>query len=113
GLLLLALLTTTAQNARPPATGAAEAPATAADPLDASLLKQYCITCHNQRAKTADLMLDTLDYDHLEKNAETWEKVIRKIKTGMMPPSGMRRPERATLDAFANEIEKRLDKAAA
>jgi len=50
-----------------------------------------------------------LDFDHPEKDAETWEKVIRKIKTGMMPPSGARRPDRATLDAFANEIEKRLD----
>jgi hypothetical protein len=110
GLLLLAILTTTAQNARPPA-GAAAA-ASPADPLDTAVLKQYCITCHNQRAKTADLMLDTLDYDHLEKHAETWEKVVRKIKTGMMPPSGARRPDRATLDGFANEIEKRLDNAA-
>ena len=58
-------------------------------------------------------MLDTLDYAHLEKDAPTWEKVIRKIKTGMMPPSGARRPERNLLDAFANEVEKRLDSAAA
>ena len=58
-------------------------------------------------------MLDTLDYAHLEKDAPTWEKVIRKIKTGMMPPSGARRPERPLLDAFANEVEKRLDSAAA
>src|SRR5262245_28474131 len=82
-------------------------------PLDSALPKQYCMTCHNQRAKTADLMLDTLDFEHLEKNPETWEKVIRKIKTGMMPPAGAKRPERAALDAFANEIEKRLDAAAA
>ena len=58
-------------------------------------------------------MLDTLAYAHLEKDAPTWEKVIRKIKTGMMPPSGARRPERPLLDAFANEVEKRLDSAAA
>jgi len=51
------------------------------------------------------LALDIIDYAHPEKNAETWEKVIRKIKTGMMPPSGARRPDRATLDAFATEIE--------
>src|SRR5262245_38269579 len=82
-------------------------------PLDAAVLKQYCITCHNERAKTAGLTLDTLDYQHLEKDAATWEKVIRKIKTGMMPPSGARRPERPVLDGFANEIEKRLDSAAA
>jgi mono/diheme cytochrome c family protein len=89
----------------------AASPTTAA--LDTALLNQYCITCHNQRAKTAGLMLDTLDYAHLDKDAPTWEKVIRKIKTGMMPPSGARRPDRGQLDAFANEVEKRLDSAAA
>jgi Protein of unknown function (DUF1592)/Protein of unknown function (DUF1588)/Protein of unknown function (DUF1585)/Protein of unknown function (DUF1587)/Protein of unknown function (DUF1595)/Planctomycete cytochrome C len=81
-------------------------------PLDTAVLKQYCMTCHNERAKTAGLTLDTLDYQHLEKDAATWEKVIRKIKTGMMPPAGARRPERSMLDATANEIEKRLDSAA-
>src|SRR5215470_10269860 len=103
GLLFLTL-TGVAQNARQPV---AAVPAVA--PLDQALAKQYCMTCHNERAKTAGLMLDKLDYEHLDKNAETWEKVIRKIKTGMMPPAGVRRPERAALDAFANEIEKRLD----
>ena len=66
--------------------------ATSAAPLDPALLNQYCVTCHNQRAKTAGLMLDTLDYQHVENDAATWEKVIRKIKTGMMPPAGARRP---------------------
>jgi hypothetical protein len=88
--------------------GAQQAPAA----LDTSLINQYCITCHNQRAKVGGLTLDTLDYEHLDKDAATWEKVVRKIKTGMMPPSGIRRPERQALDAFANEVEKRLDAAA-
>jgi hypothetical protein len=104
--MLLTISVTSAQNRT-------ETPrAVAPGPLDAALLKQYCVTCHNQRAKTANLTLDTLDYASLEKDAETWEKVIRKIKTGMMPPSGARRPSRAELDGFANEIEKRLDGAA-
>ena len=47
-------------------------------------------------------MLDSMDYANIGKDAETWEKVIRKIKTGMMPPAGARRPERATLDAFGS-----------
>src|SRR5215510_13792288 len=89
-----------------------QAPIRNEPPIDTALLNQYCITCHNQRAKTAGLMLDTLDYAHLEKDAPTWEKVIRKIKTGMMPPSGARRPDRDLLDTFANEVEKRLDSAA-
>ena len=82
-------------------------------PLDNALPNQYCIGCHNQRAKTAGLMLDSMDYSNIGKDAATWEKVVRKIKTGMMPPSGARRPERAALDAFASDIEKRLDATAA
>src|SRR5437762_682986 len=103
-LLMSSLITgaQTAQTATP-----------AAAPLDTALIKQYCITCHNQRAKVGGLTLDTLDYEHLDKEAATWEKVVRKIKTGMMPPSGARRPERPALDGFASEVEKRLDAAAA
>src|SRR6476660_1319716 len=87
----------------------APAPAQAPAALDTALINQYCITCHNQRAKVGGLTLDTLDYEHLDKDAATWEKVVRKIKTGMMPPAGARRPERPMLDAFAGEVEKRLD----
>ena len=76
-----------------------------------ALLTQYCVTCHNQTAKTGGLALDTLDVANVGKNAETWEKVVRKIRSGMMPPSGARRPERAVLDAFATELEARLDRA--
>jgi mono/diheme cytochrome c family protein len=77
-----------------------------------ALLNQYCITCHNQRLKTAGLLLDSMDVEHVEKDAATWEKVVRKVRTGMMPPSGARRPDRAALDAFAADLEGRLDHAA-
>src|SRR6516164_529940 len=77
--------------------------------LDNSVPNQYCVGCHNQRAKTGGLALDGMDYSDLAKDGATWEKVVRKIKTGMMPPSGARRPERVVLDSFASEIEKRLD----
>src|SRR5207302_1974732 len=94
--------------------GLAVVPGNAQNPAPgAPLLNQYCVTCHNQRAKTAGLMLDTMDFVHVDKDAATWEKVVRKIKTGMMPPSGARRPDRAVLDAFAAELETRLDRAAA
>ncbi len=95
------------------AAAAAQTRTAAVPPLDSALPNQYCVTCHNQRLKTAGLALDTMDYTHIEKDAPVWEKVIRKIKTGMMPPSGARRPERAALDAFAAQIETRLDQAAA
>ena len=77
-----------------------------------ALLNQYCITCHNERLKTAGLLLDTFDLEHVGKDAAAWEKVVRKIRTGMMPPSGARRPERAALDTFAGDLEARLDRAA-
>jgi mono/diheme cytochrome c family protein len=83
----------------------------AAAPPKPALLTQYCITCHNQRLKTAGLLLDSMDFDHVEKDAASWEKVVRKVRTGMMPPSGARRPDRATLDAFAADLEGRLDHA--
>ena len=88
---------------------AAPAPAVAQKP---ALLNQYCITCHNQRLKTGGLLLDGMDLEHVAKDAAAWEKVVRKIRTGMMPPSGARRPERAVLDTFAGDLEARLDRAA-
>src|SRR5262245_4352108 len=84
----------------------------AAAPPKPALLNQYCITCHNQRLKTAGLLLDSMDFEHVEKDAAAWEKVVRKVRTGMMPPSGARRPDRAALDAFASDLEGRLDRAA-
>jgi hypothetical protein len=96
--------------------GHAQAPATASAPSASSsstpVLKQYCITCHNERAKIGGLALDSKDFDHVAGDAATWEKVVRKIRTGMMPPSGARRPERTVLDGFASELETRLDRAA-
>jgi mono/diheme cytochrome c family protein len=95
-------------NAQPPQVPAAATPASP----DSTFLTQYCIGCHNQRAKVAGLALDTLDLSKVGADAETWEKVIKKIRTGMMPPSGARRPERTALDGFATNLEQRLDRAA-
>jgi mono/diheme cytochrome c family protein len=74
------------------------------------LSRTYCETCHNDRLKTGGLSLQGLPIDG---NAETWEKVIRKVRAGMMPPAGAKRPERAALDAFAGSIETTIDRAAA
>src|ERR1051325_11556100 len=75
-----------------------------------TLLDQYCVGCHNERAKTAGLMLDKMDLNHLADNAETWEKVIRKLRGGMMPPTG--RPRAASDDAykFVLWLESSLDR---
>jgi hypothetical protein len=78
-----------------------------------ALLNQYCITCHNEKLKTGGLALDRLDLDHIGLNAETWERVARKLRAGLMPPAGARRPDRDVLDAFAGAVEGALDRAAA
>jgi hypothetical protein len=80
-------------------------------PADPGFVKQYCVTCHNERVKAAGLVLDPAGIDRVGNDPEIWEKVVRKIKTGMMPPSGMPRPDRAVLDGFAAGLEARLDRA--
>ena len=75
-----------------------------------ALLDKYCVTCHNQRLKTAGLMLDKMDVGHVAAGAEVWEKVIRKLKGGMMPPQGMPRPDQAATEAFLTSLESSLDK---
>ena len=77
---------------------------------DGALVKQYCLGCHNERAKQGGLVLDA-DVTKVAANAERWEKAVRKVKTGMMPPSGSPRPPRERLDAFAAAMEARLDAA--
>jgi cytochrome c551/c552 len=77
-----------------------------------AVLNRYCIGCHNEKTKIAGLMLDKLDYAHPGKDAASWEKVVRKVRSGMMPPGGAPRPDRATLDAFAAKLETELDRAA-
>ena len=109
--LALVVLAVVPGGAQAPAPAGATAPANTPAQKPA-LLNQYCITCHNQRLKTGGLLIDTFDLEHVAKDAAAWEKVVRKIRTGMMPPSGARRPERAVLDSFAADLEARLDRAA-
>ena len=56
------------------------------------VVKTYCVSCHNERLKTAGLSLDRLDFDDIAGAAEIWEKVVRKVRAGLMPPDGVRRP---------------------
>jgi hypothetical protein len=82
-------------------------------PSQRALLDQYCVGCHNQRLKTADLMLDKADPADPTANAELWEKVIRKLRAGAMPPQGIPRPPAAAVDTFVTYLEASLDRAAA
>jgi hypothetical protein len=92
---------------------AASAPGPAARPAPdhSALLKQYCITCHNDRLKTAGLALDGVSLTNIPAGAEVWEKVIRKVRAGMMPPVGVPRPDQAALDTLVSHLETTLDKA--
>jgi cytochrome c551/c552 len=78
----------------------------------AGFSRTYCGSCHNDRLKTGGVSFDGMTLDGAA-DAETWEKVIRKVRAGLMPPAGARRPARAELDAFASSIETAIDRAAA
>ena len=77
-----------------------------------AVIDEYCVVCHNKTAKTANLLLDQLDLAHLGDHAEIGEKVVRKLRAGMMPPTGMDRPEAAERDALISWMEKELDRSA-
>ncbi len=111
-ILLCAALALTVTGGLKASVAAAVQTAAPQSVADAAFLKQYCLTCHNSRARTGGLALDALDPARVGPHAETWEKVVRKLRTGMMPPSGAPRPDRARLDAFAASLETRLDRAA-
>ena len=89
---------------------------TVAPPSQAGTLreftKQYCITCHNARLKTGGLVLESRDFDHPSADADVWEKVIRKVQVGMMPPGGAPQPDPATRRALVTTLSGALDEAA-
>ena len=97
-----------------PMTAAGQQPATA--PATASphraLLNRYCVTCHNEKLRTADLLLDKANVETVSGEAAVWEKVVRKLRAGQMPPAGLPRPNKSTNDSFATYLETELDRAA-
>jgi hypothetical protein len=94
-----------ASAARPAATGM---------PVEAqqALVKRYCSGCHNEKLKSGNMSLTELDLAHAEKNPELAEKVIRKLRVGLMPPAGMPRPDAATLKSFVTTLEGTMDREA-
>ena len=85
----------------------------AAVPARQAFITQHCLTCHNQRLQTGGLVLETADLGDVSADAETWEKVVRKLHGGLMPPPGAPRPDRTTSAAFVSWLETQLDRAAA
>ena len=82
----------------------------AATAAAAATLKTYCIACHNQRQPTGGLALDALDPSAVPAAAETWERVVRKLRLGAMPPQGMPRPDAATNTRLVSFLEGELDR---
>jgi hypothetical protein len=78
-----------------------------------ALVDKYCVTCHNQRTKAADLLLDQAHLDRVVEDAGVWEKVVKKLRAGAMPPTGSPRPEAATMNTFVTWLESTLDHEAA
>jgi hypothetical protein len=82
------------------------------------LLDRYCLTCHSETARARGLdsarklALDTLDITRVARDSRTWELVVRKLRAGMMPPTGMPRPDPATYESMAGWLERELDRAA-
>jgi mono/diheme cytochrome c family protein len=75
-------------------------------------IQQYCVTCHNETLKTGGLTLEKMDYANIGQGAEVWEKVSKKLRSGMMPPQGKPKPDETTRNNLASWLETNLDQAA-
>jgi len=97
--------------------GGPQQPSTGSLPRSVSperaILDQYCVGCHNDKARTAGLALDTIDPGRVGEHTEAWEKVVRKLRGRMMPPPGRPRPDQTTYDSLVSSLERSLDRAAA
>ena len=96
--------------------GAATATATPSPAVLAekkALLDQYCVTCHNNRAKTANFSLEGADLTHVGEQAEFWEKVVRKMRAGVMPPPDVPRPPLAAYNGLRDWLEGEIDRESA
>jgi mono/diheme cytochrome c family protein len=77
------------------------------------MLRQYCSGCHNDTLKIAGMSVEPLDADHLGANNDTWEKILRRLRLGEMPPKGMPRPPKEQVADFTNWLATSLDSMAA
>ena len=113
GLQLLGTATaeTVPAAATTPTASALSVSQTAATPADRKqMLVQYCSGCHNDKMKTAGMSVLPLKADDLDVHNPTWEKILRRISLGEMPPRGMKRPSKEQLADFTNWLESSLDR---
>jgi hypothetical protein len=102
------------QRAPGPTVGSASAPASSsAKSPQRALIDQYCTNCHNSDDKVAGLDLEKMSLDQVAEGAETWEKVVKKLRGGMMPPLGQPKPPQAGVESLIAMLETSLDRAGA
>jgi mono/diheme cytochrome c family protein len=114
-LVGLALRPVQAQTATPQDNQPAAKPAAAAGTASPTraLLDSYCVRCHNERLKTGGLILDrTMNADDVSVAPDMWERVVRKVRSGAMPPAGLPRPDASTFTSWLSTLEGSLDRAA-
>jgi mono/diheme cytochrome c family protein len=107
GLIVAAALTVSGNAQQAPAAAPAAQPQ-----AHQATLQKHCFACHNEKMKSGGLALSTLDLASVSENIEPWEHVIRKVRTGAMPPVGRPRPEKAAAEALVTYLETELDRAA-
>ena len=95
------------------ARGQEAAPPPASGPSARAVIDQYCVGCHNQRARTGGLALDIADVTRPSLAPDVWEKVVRRVGTRSMPPHGSPRPDEAAYGRLTSWLEGELDRAAA
>jgi mono/diheme cytochrome c family protein len=103
---------TTTSAAKPAASHSPRVQASTGD-AETQIVKQYCATCHSDRGKAGQLSLASFNAGEAADHADVAEKMIRKLRVGMMPPPGAKRPDEKTLASLAAALEDRLDRAAA
>src|SRR5580704_1789492 len=105
-------LAASAVSEGPAPRAAAPQAAATAPAAQRALLDQYCVRCHNARLQSGKFRLDDADVSTVTAHSETWEKVVRKLRGGVMPPPGQPRPDKATYVGLATWLEGELDRAA-
>ena len=92
-----------------PAMAVAHAPAAPPAEAQTALVKQYCAGCHSDKGKAGQLSLASFDVAQVADHADVGEKMVRKLRAGMMPPPGARRPDAEALKTLAVALETRID----
>ena len=95
------------------ATGGGQETATGVVSAERALVDRYCTTCHNDRLRTGGFSFDAIDVDDVAAHPEAFEKVVRKLRAGAMPPRPRPRPDQEAYDGFRARLERELDRAAA